>query len=163
MELSSLVAPLVTALGSWPGARWLQGSGTAYLFVNATHVLGIALLLGSILVLDLKLLGGLRGVPLAVLGPLNARVAACGVALAFATGFWLFTVQPREYVGNPAFLIKLGLIAFALANVGVQHANPAYRRALEGAPVSAGVRISAAASVLLWLAVLVAGRWIGFV
>jgi len=159
MELSNLVA----LLGAWPGARWLQGSGTAYLFVNATHVLGIALLLGSILVLDLKLLGGLRGVPLAVIGPLNARVAAWGVGLALATGVWLFTVQPREYLGNPAFLIKLGLIALALANVGVQHANPAYARALAGAPVSAGVRASAAASVLLWLAVLVAGRWIGFV
>lgn len=159
MELSNLVA----LLGVWPGARWLQGSGTAYLFVNAAHVLGIALLLGSILVLDFRLLGGLRAVPLAVLGPLNARVAASGVALALLTGFWLFTVQPREYVGNPAFLIKLGLIALALANVVVQHANPAYGRALAGAPVSAGVRASAAASVLLWLAVLVAGRWIGFV
>ncbi len=154
---------LVALLGSWPGARWLQGSGTAYLFVNATHVLGIALLLGSILVLDFRLLGGLRSVPLAVLGPLNARVAACGVALALTTGFWLFTVQPREYLGNPAFLIKLGLVALALVNVLVQHANPAYGRALEGAPISLGVRASAAASALLWLAALVAGRWIGFV
>ncbi|MDF2620577.1 MAG: hypothetical protein K0S00_3236 [Xanthobacteraceae bacterium] len=157
------LAGLVALLGSWPGARWLQSSGTAYLLINAMHVLGIALLLGSILVLDFRLLGGLRSVPLTVLGPLNARVAACGVALALTTGFWLFTVQPREYLGNPAFLIKLGLVALALANVMVQHANPAYARALAGAPVSAGVRASAVASVLLWLAALVAGRWIGFV
>ncbi|WP_454683204.1 DUF6644 family protein [Ancylobacter moscoviensis] len=153
---------LLAALGGWPGARWLQGSGTAYLFVNAAHILGIALLLGSILTLDLRLIGGLRSVPLGVIGPLLSRVAGSGLALALITGLWLFSVRPAEYVANPAFLAKLALLAAALANIGVQHANPAYRRALDGAPVSAGVALSATASGLLWLATLVAGRWIGF-
>lgn len=153
---------LLAVLGGWPGAGWLRASWVAYLFVNAAHLLGIALLLGSILVLDLRLLGGLRQVPLVVIGPLNARVAAVGAGLAALTGLWLFTVRPADYAGNPAFLIKLGLLAAALVNVGVQHANPAYRQALAGRRVGASVRLSAAASVLLWLAVLIAGRWIGF-
>ncbi|MCK0209136.1 DUF2214 domain-containing protein [Starkeya koreensis] len=157
-EPSSLLA----TLGGWPGARALRDSWVAYLFVNAAHLLGIALLLGSILVLDARLLGCLRAVPLAMLGPLNARVAAAGATLAILTGLWLFTVRPAEYAANPAFQIKLVLIVAALANVALQHANPAYRHAIGGGRISAGVRISAAASGFLWLATLIAGRWIGF-
>lgn len=153
---------LLAALGGWPGARWLRASWVAYLLVNAAHILGMALLLGSILVLDARLLGAMRAVPLAVLGPLNARVAAVGTGLAIVTGLWLFTVRPAEYAANPAFQIKLGLLAAALANVVVQHANPAYARALAGAPPGAGVKLSAATSALLWLGVLVAGRTVGF-
>ncbi|GLK74157.1 DUF2214 domain-containing protein [Ancylobacter dichloromethanicus] len=157
-ELSSFLA----ALAGWPGARWLRASWIAYLLVNAAHILGVAVLLGSILVLDLRLLGGLRQVPLAVIGPLHARVAAGGAGLAILTGLWLFTVRPAEYAENPAFQIKLALLAAALTNVAVQHANPAYRQALRGGALTVGVRASATASALLWLAALVAGRWIGF-
>ena len=156
-------ASLLAALGSWPGARWLHASGTAYLFVNATHILGIALLLGPILLLDARLLGFARTVPLAVIAPLLVRTAAGGLALALLTGLWLFTVNPVEYIANPAFLTKLALLALAVINIGVQHANPGYRRALSSDVVPGGVKAAAAASAGLWLCVLVAGRWIGFV
>ena len=150
-------------LAAWPGAVWLQQSGTAYLFVNAAHILGIGLLLGAILPLDLMLIGVLRSFPIAVVGPLLMRVALTGVALALTTGLWLFTVQPKDYVGNPAFLAKLVLLTLALANVGLQHAGPRFRAALRGHDVAPGVRILAGLSAVLWLSVLVAGRWIGFV
>ena len=153
---------LLGALGGWPGARWLQASWIAYLLVNAAHILGVALLLGSILVLDLRLLGGLRRVPLAVIGPLHTRVAAVGASLAVLSGLWLFTVRAAEYAENPAFLVKLALLGAALVNVALQHGNPAYREALRGGPLTGRIRTSAASSAMLWLAVLVAGRWIGF-
>ncbi|WP_029354334.1 hypothetical protein [Bosea sp. 117] len=152
---------LASWLASWPGATWLRGSGTAYLVVNAAHILGIGLILGAILPLDARLMGIGRA-PLGVVGPLLSRAAAVGVGLALLTGFWLFTVRPIHYAGNAAFLAKLALVALALVNVAIQHANPAYRRALAGGAVSVGVRTSAAASALLWLAALLAGRWIGF-
>jgi hypothetical protein len=91
------------------------------------------------------------------------RVASLGLALALLTGFWLFTVQPKAYAANPAFLAKLGLLALALVNIGLQHGGSAFRAALRGDGISASVRVLAGLSVLLWLAVLVAGRWIGFV
>src|SRR5262245_25485000 len=103
-------------LAAWPGAVWLQQSGTAYLFVNAAHILGIGLLVGGILPLDLHLIGLLRSPSLAVVGSLLLRVASTGLALALLTGLWLFSVKPHEYVTNPAFLTKLGLLAFALVN-----------------------------------------------
>ena len=123
--------PFVEWLGTWPGAVLLQRSGTAYLFVNAAHIASVGLLIGGILPLDLRLAGLLRGVPLAVIGPFLSRSAAIGVALAIATGLWLFTVKPREYLENEAFLWKMALLALGAG----QH-----RRAAPQPPLSARAR-----------------------
>lgn len=149
-------------IGEWPGAVLLQRSGTAYLLVNAAHILGVGLILGAILPLDLRLVGFFRTVPLAVLGPFLSRAAAVGVALAMLTGLWLFSVRPSEYLGNAAFLWKLAILALALGNLALQHRSRHFRIALEGGPVHADVRALALASALFWLAALLAGRWIGF-
>ena len=149
-------------LGHWPGARLLQRSGTAYLFVNASHILGIGLLVGAILPLDLRLAGLIRGAPLAQLAPFLSRAAGFGLGLALLTGLWLFTVKPVEYSTNPAFLWKLGLLLLALANIAFQHRGDAFGQALATETVPLRVRLSALASCTLWLAVLLAGRWIGF-
>jgi len=154
---------VIETLGQWPGALLLQRSGTAYLFVNAAHILGIGLLLGAILPLDLRLVGVIRGAPLAVIGPFLVRAAGFGLALALVTGFWLFTVKPTEYAANPAFLYKLGLLALALGNIALQHHGAGFWEALADDRPSARIRAGAAASLALWLAALVAGRWIGFV
>jgi len=157
-----MMAALLETVGHWPGALWLQRSGTAYLLVNAAHILGIGLLVGAILPLDLRLLGLIRGAPLAALAPFLTRAAGCGLALAVLTGAWLFTVKPLEYAANPAFLWKLGLLALALVNIALQHRGVALAAALATERPAARVRASALASFTLWLAVLVAGRWIGF-
>lgn len=154
---------MIEWVGHWPGAVLLQNSGTAYLLVNAAHILGLGLLLGAILPLDLRLLGFFRKVPLAIIGPFLSRAAATGVITALLTGLWLFTVKPAEYLANAAFLSKLILLALALGNIAVQHSSRAFRTAMDGGTVAPRVRILAGASALLWLAVLVAGRWIGFV
>lgn len=150
-------------LAAWPGAALLRESGTAYLLVNAAHILGIALLIGAILPLDLAILGVLRGPPLALIAPQATRIAAAGAALAVLTGLTLLSVRPGEYLANPAFLTKAALLALAFANVALQHLLPGWRRLRAGEPPGAQVRALAAASAALWLGVLVAGRWIGFV
>lgn len=150
---------LLDALGHWPGAVWLQRHYVAYLVVNAAHILGFALVVGAILPLDLRLM---RGGPVAAVAPLLTRVAGLGLGFAVLTGLWLFSVKPADYLANPAFLWKLGLLACALLNIGLQHAAPGYRVALAGGAIGARVRAHAAASLLLWLAILLAGRWIGF-
>lgn len=148
---------MLEAIGAWPGASWLRQSSTAYLFVNAAHILGIAALLGAILPLDLRLLGFFRRFPLEVLGPFLVRCAAAGLGVAVLAGAWLFSVKPDEYLGNPAFRWKLLLLALALINVGLQHLGARYLQ------MSPAVRVRAGLSLCLWISVLVAGRWIGFV
>ena len=96
---------VVDWIGNWPGARWLQQSGTAYLSVNATHILGLCLLLGAILPLDLRLVLGRAQAALPVLAPVAIRTAAVGLALALLTGAWLFSVSPADYLENTAMAL----------------------------------------------------------
>ena len=151
------------SVAGWPGAVWLQESWIAYLFVNAAHILGIGLLLGAVLPLDLLLLRSTRGHDLTVLAPFLVRTAAAGAALAVITGLWMFSVKPLEYAANPAFLVKLGLLALAFLNVALQHSDRHFESAVRRAQPTSRVRIVAAASAMLWLSILIAGRWIGFV
>lgn len=165
MNTAAAIGPTVVDwIGNWPGAHWLQQSGTAYLFVNAAHILGLGLLLGAILPLDLRLLLGRAPPTLSVLAPMAIRTASVGLTLAVLTGAWLFSVNPGDYLENPAFRWKLLLLSLALANVAVQHRQ--WRS--HGLPEAMGilpmrVRVLASTSALLWIATLVAGRWIGFV
>ncbi len=149
---------LWSALSALPPAVLLQRNGTAYLLVNAAHIAALGVLIGSILTLDLRLLGAFRQVPLALVGPLLSRMAACGLALAMLTGAWLFLVNAVDYAANIAFRIKLGLIALAVLNALWLH-----RRVWTQERPSPAVRLHGALSLLLWPSVLVAGRWIGFV
>ena len=69
---------MLEAIGAWPGASWLQQSATAYLFVNAAHILGVAVLLGAILPLDLRLLGLFRQFPIEVLRAISRALRRRG-------------------------------------------------------------------------------------
>ncbi|MCD0504160.1 DUF2214 domain-containing protein, partial [Bordetella petrii] len=100
--------------------------------------------------------------PLAVVAPWLARLAAGGLGAAVLTGFWLFSVQPGQYLGNTAFQAKLALVALGIVNALWLRSSRHWRNLLAGAPVSARVRGHAALSLGLWLAAIVAGRWIGF-
>ena len=165
MSAPDALEPLWALIASWPGARWLQASGTAYLCVNALHILGLAGLLGGIAALDLRLLGAFRAVPLAPLLQTAPRVAGWALALALLSGAWLFSVRPADYAANTAFQIKLLLIAAALLNLLWQHRAKAWGDVAQlagGQMAGRGVRWRAGLSLALWCATLLAGRWIGF-
>jgi hypothetical protein len=142
-------------------ARMLRGSGDLYMVLNALHILGIGLLLGAILPLDLRILGILRGPPLAVIGPFLSRMAGIGLGLAVLTGACLWSVSAAEYLGNVAFRWKLVLLATALGNVALMHKLGWEQVVATGRPGPAA-RLLAALSAVIWPAVLLAGRWIGF-
>ncbi|UIK06432.1 DUF6644 family protein [Neorhizobium galegae] len=145
-----------------PLARALITSSTLYLLVNAAHILGIGMLFGAILALDLRLLGFAPAIPLAVVAPYLSRLAGAGVILAILTGLCLFSVRPLEYARNPAFLAKLGFVALGLLNVAVVHFNPGWRAVLAGDAPTTALRFSAVLSIVLWISAVIAGRWIGF-
>lgn len=153
---------LLAALHDGPVAAALRRSAWLYVLANTTHILGIGLILGAALPMDLRILGAFPRVPMAVTVPFLSRVAATGVALAVATGGLLFSVNPVAYLDNPAFRAKLVLILGALLVIAAQHRNPAFRAALDGGKVAPSVRVAAGLSLALWLAILLAGRWVGF-
>ncbi|TBC93334.1 DUF2214 domain-containing protein [Rhizobium leguminosarum] len=140
----------------------LRRSGTLYMFVNAAHILAIGLLIGAILPLDLKLAGFFRKLPVEIVGPFLSRTAGVGLAAAILTGFCLFSVRAVEYAANPAFLAKLGLIALGLLNLSIVRLGRGWKTAVSSGIVRSGLRFSAVLSAAIWIAAVIAGRWIGF-
>ncbi|MFN7103414.1 MAG: DUF6644 family protein [Pseudorhizobium sp.] len=143
-------------------ARALIVSPTLYLLMNAAHILAIGMLFGSILALDLRLLGLGRALPLAPTANYLSRLSATGLALAIITGLCLFSVRPVEYATNIAFLSKLALVALGAAHALVLHRGIGWRRAITDGSVTTALRVSAFASISIWTGAIVAGRWIGF-
>lgn len=137
--------------------RFLAVTAGVYPALSALHVVGIALLFGPIALADLRLLGVL-GPRLDAALPVLKRTACAGFALAATTGLLLASVQLSiRYATNVAFVLKLGLIMFAGLNM---LAHERFRRAVPG---GAGAAVTAGASILLWLGVIAAGRWIAFI
>ena len=160
--MPELIRLALEHLEAMPPSTWLRRSGTLYLLVNAAHIGAIGLLIGSIVPLDLRLLGVIRSPHLAVLAPVLARTAAAGLGLALLTGALLFSVRPQEYLQNPAFVVKMGLLLAGALNAWLVHRGRAWTGVLDGGSPAGGLRLQAGASMLLWLGCLVAGRWIGF-
>ncbi|MDZ5699292.1 DUF2214 domain-containing protein [Chelativorans sp. M5D2P16] len=150
------------ALQEWQVATFFRRSFYAYPLLNATHIFSLALLIGAILPADLRMLGLFSGIPAAPFLKLMTRLAAAGLVLAILTGFLLFSVQPLEYAGNPAFLTKVSLVALGAANAAVIRLSPGWRAAAASGVVSPSLRFGAVLSLMLWLAALIAGRWIAF-
>lgn len=144
----------------------MRGSGVwTYAVVNLAHILGVAALFGAVLVLDLRLLGVWRNVPLTSLtGPL-VPVAAAGFSCAAVSGVCLIVTNATEYAGNPFLLVKFPAIAVALANVAVLSSRQAWKvrgtrelttRERKELAASGGVSLAA------WLIAIGAGRMIGY-
>lgn len=153
---------LLQALGESGLAAWLRRPGPAYPLANAAHILALALLVGSILVLDLRLLGLFGRTPVGVLGRLLSRVAAVALMLAIATGAVLLSVRPVAYFENPAFRLKLVLVVAGIINALGVRLNPGWRAALAEGRIDGSLRLQALISLGIWVGVVIAGRWIGF-
>jgi hypothetical protein len=146
--------------------HFMRESGPwTYAVVNLSHILGVASLFGSVLVLDLRLLGLWRRLPLAVLAGAVVPVAAVGFAVAATTGVGLLATKATEYVGNPFLTIKFPAIAIGLLNVLVLNGSPAWkargarelsRRENRQLAVMGGV------SLACWLTAITAGRMIAY-
>src|SRR5262245_12406807 len=116
---------------------WLQGSALGhamresgvwtYGVVNLVHILGVASLFGSVVVLDLRLLGAWRTVAINAIARPTVPVAAVGFAIASTSGTCLLATKATEYVGNPFLYIKFPAIFMGLANVAVLNCLPAWR------------------------------------
>lgn len=135
----------------------MRGSALAYPVANTLHLLGLVLLLGSIGLLDLRILGAFPALPLQALARALTPLGLAGLALLALTGALLFAADARALVGNPAFRWKLALIAAALLNAVV------FRALWRGHPPGAPLKAMALASLALWLATAALGRFIAYV
>ena len=158
-----MLAEWLAGLEATALARGLRGSVWAYPLVNAGHVAGVALLVGSIVPLDLRLLGAWRSIPLAPLWRVLTRTAGVGLALAVVCGALLFTTRATEYAHSGLFVSKMIIVAVAAANalaLGALAPADVSRTGAERAPRLA--RASAALSLVAWPAALTLGRLVGY-
>jgi hypothetical protein len=146
---------LATAMREW---LWL------YPIVEIVHLAGIALLFGSIAILDLRLLGLSRGIPVRRLAAHVLPWTAGAFLLIVPSGLMMFIAHAHDFIQNEVFALKIGLILAAGANAAAFHAG-AYRGVASWdvervPPVSA--RIAAGLSLALWISVIACGRLLAY-
>jgi hypothetical protein len=138
----------------------LTDSELAFPAIESLHVIAITLVFGSIAVVDLRLLGlasKRRDASELIASILPITWLAFGLAV--VTGALLFVANPISYSANFYFLGKLVLLALAGINMVLFHIFSHRHLATQGALAP---RLSGAASLTLWITVVVFGRWIGF-
>lgn len=128
----------------------------AYPALEVVHIVGIALLLGNLVLLELRVFGRGAALPIKDLARLSLSVALCGFALAAASGLLMFATQPTELLSNRVFTLKMLLLMLAGCNAAWFHGRGSLVR-LDGL-----ARAQMLASTGVWLAVLVCGRWIAY-
>ncbi|MBM9594991.1 hypothetical protein [Roseitranquillus sediminis] len=139
---------IAAALEATALAQHLKASRWTYPLVNAGHILGLAVLIGAVVPMDLRLLRGDATVLWL------RRYAAGGLVIAVTFGAMLFITQATDYLSNRWFLAKMSVLALALANIA------AHPRLSELPPD--GRQLVALLSLSLWPIVLVLGRMIAF-
>ena len=147
------------------GAFVRESGRWTYALVNLAHVFGIAMLFGAITVLDLRLLGAWRRIPISALASPVVPVAATGLVLALGSGVLLLSAQATEYVANPFLYIKFAAIGLGIVNLVALHFAGVWR-SMDAASASSRGRtrlaLAGAASLACWIATITAGRLIAY-
>jgi len=145
-------------------AQWMRDTNPAMQVVESMHVLAAVLVLGTVLIADLRLLGlADSGRAFTRVGRETLPLTWAAFALAVVTGSVMFSTSAHAYIGNAAFQLK----ALALLGAGLNMALFQLLTARDIAAWDSGrppraARIAGFVSLLLWAAVVLLGRWIGF-
>ena len=148
----------------WCEATWLgqflRDSTWLFPVIESVHLLGLSLLGGAVLIVDLRLLGlGLRDQPIGEIARGARPWLLAGVAVMVSTGFLLFMSEAVKCYHNPSFWVKMTTLPVALLFTFAVRQRMATR---EGFTTSWQSRVLATVSLALWFTVAAAGRWIGF-
>lgn len=155
-----MLIDLLTWLEGTRLATWTRESPSlwAYPTVLTLHTVGLAIVVGVNAVIDLRLLGVARRVPLPALVP-AFQLIAWGFLLNAATGLLLLIADATMKLRQPVLYVKLALIASALACTALARRE---LRRQDGAPLSRRAPVIAAASLLLWAGAITAGRLMAY-
>jgi len=148
-----------------PAGTAIRESGSLFPWIESIHVLSITLVVGSIAVVDLRLLGiASKGRAVSRLSDEVLPLTWVSFIVAAITGLLLFVSNAVKYSHNPFFIAKMCLLVLAGVNMVVfQFITTRGIEAWDESPaVPATVRIAGAFSLLFWLAIIICGRWIGF-
>ncbi|HLS84742.1 MAG TPA: DUF6644 family protein [Burkholderiales bacterium] len=135
-----------------------------YPVVETVHIVGLALLFGSIAVLDLRLLGVGRAMPVTRLSRHVLPWTLGSFVLIVPSGLAMFIAHATDFIAHPLFAVKLGLILAAIVNAGIFHSTAMRSVAgwdVQAAPPAAA-RVAGGLSLVLWAAVIACGRFLAY-
>ncbi len=159
------------ALGALEGSalgqamrQWLW----LYPSVEIVHIVGIALLFGSIAVLDLRLLGVSRHIPVRTLARHVLPWSAASFLLIIPSGLLMFTAHATEFIDSEVFVLKMLLILAGGVNAALFHtitlrtADVWDSEAMRKLPPPQSARAAGALSLLIWISVIACGRLLAY-
>jgi hypothetical protein len=154
-------------------AVWLETSGLAvamrqwlwlYPAVEIVHIVGFVVLVGAAFMFDLRLLGLSRALAVSAMADHLLRWARLALVLVVPSGVLMFMAHATEMLDNPAFQLKLALIAAAFLNAGIFHRWP-FRAVGDWdteLPAPPAARAAGVLSLLLWTGVIACGRLLAY-
>ena len=157
--------PIWIRVENWP-ISWGIGGTVWFPLIESIHVVAISLLLGTLLMVDLRLIGvAARRYSLTQLGKELLPWTWASFWIAALTGMAMFITRAASHVVNPAFQIKMLLLLLAGANMFLLQRFflktshelkklhlPTYK-----------MRVSGTLSLCLWIGITLSGRWIGHI
>jgi hypothetical protein len=149
----------LAAIEQWQVASFFRSSRWGYAALNASHIAGLAMLVGASMPLALRLVGAWPRVDRGQLARVLVPVAALGLVIAVTTGLLLFSIRAREYASLTVFQIKLGLIVLATTSAVAAHLR--HGLWLDRNPGARLISVGAV-SLVCWFGALVCGRLIAF-
>jgi len=157
-------APLA-AIERLPLALAMRHDLWLYPIVEIIHITGFVTLVGSVIVLDLRLLGLSRALPVRQLAHHVLPWSAGALLLIVPTGLLMFITHAGDFISNPAFITKMSLLFCAGLNAAVFHAGVFRTVATWNTDTVAppAARLHAALSLLIWIGVLACGRLLAYV
>ena len=135
---------------------WIVSHPFAYPALEVVHIVGIALLLGNLVLFEMRVWGFGPELPVQPLARLALGLSLLGFALIGASGLLMFAGQPAELLANRIFVIKMGLVMLAGLNAAWFHARGSLQL------LDREARVQTVVSTGLWLAVIICGRWIAY-
>ena len=128
----------------------------AYPALEVVHIVAIGLLLGNLVLLELRVFGMGAALPVKPLARLSLGLAATGFCLAAISGLLMFASQPEELLANRIFTLKMLILLVAACNAGLFHARDSLSK------MDTLARVYMVISTVLWLSVVTCGRWIAY-
>lgn len=135
-----------------------------YPAVEIVHIIGFSVLVGAVILFDLRVLGVSRALAITALARHLLSWAIAALLLIVPAGLLMFSAHPHDFAGNGVFILKLCLIAAAGVNALLFHAGVYRSVAQWDTAVSspALAKAQAALSVVLWIGVVSCGRLLAY-